>query len=70
MGKTRLGNQIKSLRESKGLSQGDIEKRTGIKREYISKIETGDLENPTYKTLQKLAKGIGVSVIELIPAGD
>jgi len=35
-----IGNRLKELRESKNLSQGDIEKRTGLLRCYISRVET------------------------------
>jgi len=47
-----IGDRLKSLRESKDLSQGDIEKRTGLLRCYISRVENnhtvpsvGTLEN-------------------------
>jgi transcriptional regulator with XRE-family HTH domain len=36
-----IGNRLKELRESKSLSQGDIEKRTGLLRCYISRVENG-----------------------------
>jgi transcriptional regulator with XRE-family HTH domain len=36
-----IGDRLKELRESKELSQGDIEKRTGLLRSYISRVETG-----------------------------
>ena len=35
-----IGNRLRELRESKQLSQGDIEKRTGLLRCYISRVET------------------------------
>ncbi len=61
-----LGQKIRSLRKSKGLTQFDLEKKTGIKREYLSKIENDELNNPTFFTLLKICEGIGVSVTELI----
>ena len=36
-----IGDRLKSLRESKDLSQGDIEKRTGLLRCYTSRVENG-----------------------------
>jgi len=36
-----IGNRLKELRESKQLSQGDIEKRSGLLRCYISRVENG-----------------------------
>ena len=61
-----LGQKIRSLRKSKGLTQFDLERRTGIKREYLSKIENDELNNPTFFTLLKICEGIGVPVTELL----
>ncbi len=61
-----LGRRIRKFREYKGLSQSEMEKITGIKREYLSKIETDDLKNPTYLTLLKISKGLGISIAELL----
>jgi transcriptional regulator with XRE-family HTH domain len=47
------------------LSQSRIEELTGIKREYLSKIENNELKNPTYNTLKKICKGLGVSLADL-----
>jgi transcriptional regulator with XRE-family HTH domain len=57
-----VGERIRSFREIKGLSQIDLEGRSGIKREYISKLETTDLKNPTLRTMEKLAKALGFEV--------
>lgn len=61
-----LGQRIKIIRQNKGLSQSEIENRTGIKREYLSKIENSELKNPTYGTIQKICKGIDISIAELL----
>lgn len=61
-----LGENIRKIRNLKGLSQSEIERRTSLKREYLSKIENSDLKNPTYFTLVKLAKGLGVELAEII----
>jgi transcriptional regulator with XRE-family HTH domain len=39
-----IGSRLKELRESKNLSQGDIEKRSGLLRCYISRVENGHTE--------------------------
>ncbi len=65
-----LGQRIKHLRKNKGLTQFDLEKRTGIKREYLSKIENDELNNPTFSTLLKICEGIGVPVTELLSGKD
>ena len=50
-----IGEQLKALREQKDLSQGDIEKRTGLLRCYISRVENGHTV-PGVETLEKLAR--------------
>lgn len=54
-----LGKRLKDLREAAGLSQSQLEAKTGIKREIISKIENGHQANPTFSTMTKLATGLG-----------
>lgn len=54
-----FGKRLKALRESQGLSQAKLEKKTGIKREYISRLEGGQLKNPTLLTMTVLAEGLG-----------
>ena len=49
-----IGDRIKLLRESKKLSQGDIEKRTGLLRCYLSRVENGHTI-PSLDTLSKIA---------------
>jgi len=41
MGTMIIGDHIRGMREEKKLSQGDIEKRTGLLRCYISRVENG-----------------------------
>ena len=36
-----IGDRLRALREEKQLSQGDIEKRTGLLRCYVSRVENG-----------------------------
>ncbi len=47
-----IGNRLKELRESKQLSQGDIEKRSGLLRCYISRVENGHTV-PAVETLKR-----------------
>jgi transcriptional regulator with XRE-family HTH domain len=61
-----LGQRIKHLRKNKGLTQFDLEKKTGIKREYLSKLENDELNNPTFSTLLKICEGIGIPINELL----
>src|SRR5580693_7304671 len=49
-----IGDRLKELREHKKLSQGEIEKRTGLLRCYISRVENGHTV-PAIETLEKMA---------------
>ena len=61
----RLGENLKKLRTKKKMSQGDISRKLGVDRAYISSIENGRM-NPTLSTLEKLAEAIGVNSSELL----
>src|ERR1700687_5187255 len=50
-----IGDRLRALREEKKFSQGDIEKRTGLLRCYISRVENGHTV-PAIETLAKMAR--------------
>jgi transcriptional regulator with XRE-family HTH domain len=52
-----IGDRLRELREAKELSQGDIEKRTGLLRCYISRVENGHTV-PAIETLEKMARAL------------
>jgi transcriptional regulator with XRE-family HTH domain len=52
-----IGTTIRGFRLEKGLSQGDIEKRTGLLRCYLSRVENGHTV-PSLETLQKIAAAL------------
>ena len=52
-----IGDRLKTLREAKDLSQGDIEERTGLLRCYISRVENGHTV-PSVETLEKFARAL------------
>lgn len=56
---------MKRIRLAKQMSQGDICRKLGVDRAYISNVESGN-KNPTLSTITKLAKALGVSVDELL----
>lgn len=64
--KMTLGQRIKSIRQSQGITQSDVENTSGLKREYLSKIENDELDNPTKRTLEKIAKAINTTAGSLI----
>jgi transcriptional regulator with XRE-family HTH domain len=59
-----IGDKLKELREAKKLSQGDIEKRTGLLRCYISRVENGHTV-PSVDTLEKMARALEVPMYRL-----
>ena len=64
-----IGNRLKELRESKELSQGDIEKRSGLLRCYISRVENGHTV-PAVETLEKMARALEVPMYRLFHDGE
>jgi transcriptional regulator with XRE-family HTH domain len=64
-----IGEKLKALREQKHLSQGDIEKRTGLLRCYISRIENGHTV-PAIETLEKLTRAMGVPLYQIFYDGE
>jgi len=62
-------DRLRVLREEKKLSQGDIEKRTGLLRCYISRVENGDTV-PTVETLEKMARALEVPLYRLFYDGE
>jgi transcriptional regulator with XRE-family HTH domain len=59
-----IGEKLKSLRAQKKMSQGDMEKRTGLLRCYISRVENGHTV-PSVETLEKLAQALEVPMYRL-----
>jgi transcriptional regulator with XRE-family HTH domain len=57
------------LREEKNLSQGDIEKKTGLFRCYISRVENGHTV-PAIGTLEKLARALEIPLYQLFYDGE
>ena len=60
-----LANNIKKLREAKGLSQEKLARLSDVANNTIVKIEAGKNQNPTLDTLKKIAKALSVSLDEL-----
>ncbi|HEV2523363.1 MAG TPA: helix-turn-helix domain-containing protein [Candidatus Acidoferrales bacterium] len=64
-----IGDHIRAIREEKKLSQGDVEKRTGLLRCYISRVENGHTV-PAVETLEKFARALEVPLYQLFYQGD
>jgi transcriptional regulator with XRE-family HTH domain len=64
-----IGDRLRVLREDKKLSQGDVEKRTGLLRCYISRVENGHTV-PAIETLEKMARAFEVPMYQLFYDGE
>ncbi len=64
-----IGTRLRKLREEKNFSQGDIEKRTGLLRCYISRVENGHTV-PSIETLERLASALEIPLYQLFYEGD
>jgi transcriptional regulator with XRE-family HTH domain len=64
-----IGDRLREIREEKKLSQGDVEKRIGLLRCYISRVENGHTV-PAIETLEKLARAFEVPMYQLFYEGE
>ena len=64
-----LGVRVRQLREAKGWTQEGLADRAGLDRSYIAGIEAG-LRNPSLRALARIAKGLGVSVSDVVTNVD
>ena len=64
-----IAERLKTIREQKKMSQGDIEKRTGLLRCYISRVENGHTV-PNVDTLEKMARALEVPMYRLFTDED
>ena len=64
-----IGDRLRALRDEKKLSQGDIEKKTGLLRCYVSRVEHGHTV-PTVETLEKFARALEVPMYQLFYEGE
>jgi transcriptional regulator with XRE-family HTH domain len=64
-----IGDRLRAVREEKKLSQGDIEKRTGLLRCYISRVENGHTV-PAIETLEKMARALEIPLYQLFYDGE
>jgi transcriptional regulator with XRE-family HTH domain len=60
-----LGTRIRTFREEKKLSQGELEQRTGMLRCYISRVENGHTV-PSIETLEKIARALDMKLYQLL----
>jgi len=61
-----IATNIKKLRKKLGISQDKLSKLANVSHNTIIKIESGGIQNPTIRTVQKIAQALGVSIDELL----
>lgn len=64
-----IGERLRALRAEKKISQGTIEKRTGLLRCYISRVENG-YTVPAVETLEKFARALEVPIYQIFYEGE
>jgi transcriptional regulator with XRE-family HTH domain len=65
----QFGKRLRVLREAAGRSQADIAKRAGLSRVFVNQLEAGT-RDPSLSTLTRVAKALGVTLAELLDAGE
>jgi transcriptional regulator with XRE-family HTH domain len=61
-----VGNKIKEKRKAAGLSQQELEKKSGLPQSHISRLENGQ-HSPSFASLEKIARALGIPVSDLEP---
>jgi transcriptional regulator with XRE-family HTH domain len=67
--RVNIGQVIRTYRGQRGLSQGDIERRTGLLRCYLSRVENGHTV-PSLETLAKIAEAMDITLAEFFPGTE
>lgn len=62
----RLRQRVKQLRKERGFTQQDLAEKVDLGYKYYQSLESGRTANPTVDTLEKIAKALGVDVVELM----
>jgi len=61
-----IGNKIKQIRNKKGLMQDALARKVELPYTTLTKIESNVITRPTIQTVAKIAKGLGVSIDDLM----
>ncbi len=62
-----LGQRLRRLREERGLTQERLAQRASVATDMISRLENGRYTSPGLRTLLRVARGLGVSPVQLLP---
>lgn len=61
-----IAKNLKKYRKERGLSQDKLSRLADVSHATIIKIESGGIQSPTIDTVQKIAKALGVEIIDMI----
>ncbi|NCQ56180.1 helix-turn-helix transcriptional regulator [Candidatus Parcubacteria bacterium] len=61
-----IGNKIKQLRIKQGLTQDELARKSDLPYTTLTKIETNVITKPTIQTVMKIAKGLGITIDDLM----
>lgn len=64
-----VGRNFARLRQAQGLTQEQVEERSGFSQQYLSGLERGQ-RNPTVVSLYQIAQALGVSHVDLLRPDD
>lgn len=63
---SRLGQILRTLRESKGLTIDELAEKAGLNRDHIGRLERGEQENPRSKTVTAIAAALDISPMDIL----
>jgi putative transcriptional regulator len=58
--------RLRVLREARGLTQAELARRSGVRRETINRLESGGAETRLLATFEKLARALDVALVDLL----
>ncbi len=61
-----IGDKIKQIRNKQGITQDELARKSEIPYTTLTKIESNVITKPTIQTVVKIAKGLGITIDELI----
>ena len=61
-----IGDKIKQLRNKQGLTQDELARKSNLPYTTLTKIETNVITKPSIQTVMKIAKGLGISLDDLM----
>lgn len=62
----KLGNEIKTRREKKAITQEELAEKVNITRQTLARLENGETPNPGINTITKIAVVLGINTITLL----